>query len=478
MNRNLFIIVFFLACSLSDLSMKAQQMPAYVINRLDFNSPAYNDISPVMFKDGLVFCSDRRFSGVKDRTAYDGRRLYNIYFVERKDTSGHWGKPAEIKSERSTLFNNGPLCIAPDGKTIYFTSEIETGTPTKKKNFKNKSGIFVAQLSGLNISAVTPFKYNNPGYSIGNPAISKDGKQLFFASDMPGGQGGSDIYMCQNVNGEWGEPVNLGPLVNSDRVDNFPFIHPSGRLYFSSDRKGGPGGLDVYYTYIDNGEWMEPVLLPEPVNSPSDDFAFIAEETLQKGYFASNRRRSDDIYEFKYSIIRKTSCNPLEENIYCYEFIEENAIKYDTIPFRYEWKFGDGSKGVGPVVEHCYSGPGTYLVQLDVVNLITGETMVNEKSELLEVKDIEQPYISAPDTVLLGTPVKFSAGLTNLPGWNIAMYYWNFDDETVAVGKEVEKVYKTPGNYNIQLIVTTAPDSEGKIKDACVSRNIFIRERP
>lgn len=477
MRKRLIIILFCFACGFPHLYIKAQQLPPYVINRLNFNSSAYNDISPVVYRDGLIFCSDRRFSGIKDRTAFDGRRLYNIYFVERKDTSGNWDKPAELKSERSTLFNNGPLCIAPDGTTIFFTSEIETGAPTKKRNFKNNSGIFIAQLSGLNITSVSAFKYNNPLYNIGNPSISSDGKLLFFASDMPGGQGGSDIYVCENLNGEWSEPVNLGPVVNSDRVDNFPFIHPSGRLYFTSDRSGGMGGLDVYYTFKSNGGWMTPVLLPEPLNSPSDDFAFVAEQDLQKGYFTSNRRRSDDIYEFSYSVIRKESCNPLEENIYCYEFIEENAIKYDTMPFRYEWRFGDGAKGVGPVVEHCYEGPGTYMVQLDVVNLITQEVMVNQKSEILEVKDVEQPYISSPDTAAQGNPVKFSASLTNLPGWNITQYYWNFGDETIAVGKEVEKVYNSSGTYNVQLIVTTAPDAEGKVRDACVSRNIVIAGR-
>ncbi|NSW94858.1 MAG: PKD domain-containing protein, partial [Bacteroidales bacterium] len=126
---------------------------------------------------------------------------------------------------------------------------------------------------------------------------------------------------------------------------------------------------------------------------------------------------------------------------------------------------------------HCYSGPGTYLVQLDVVNLITQEVLVNQKSEVLEVKDVEQPYISAPDTTIPGEAVKFSAGLTNLPGWNIAQYYWNFGDETIAVGRDVEKVYTTPGTYNVQLIVTTAPDAEGKVRDACVSRNIVISGR-
>ena len=125
--------------------------------------------------------------------------------------------------------------------------------------------------------------------------------------------------------------------------------------------------------HLYNGSWEDPFLLPEPINSTSDDFAFVAEPNLQTGYFTSNRRKDDDIYEFTSTIIRKASCDTLAENNYCYRFIEENAVKYDTMPFRYEWKFGDGSNATGPVVEHCFSGPGTYIVQLDVVNLITKE---------------------------------------------------------------------------------------------------------
>jgi hypothetical protein len=121
-------------------------------------------------------------------------------------------------------------------------------------------------------------------------------------------------------------------------------MHPSGRLYFTSDRPGGFGKLDVYYTSLNNGSWEDPVLLPEPINSTSDDFAFVAEPDLQNGYFASNRRNEDDIYKFTSTIIRKASCDTLEENNYCYRFFEENAVKQDTVPFRYEWKFGDGNQ--------------------------------------------------------------------------------------------------------------------------------------
>lgn len=459
------------------LQTRAQQPSVYEVKRMSFNIDGFNNISPVIVKSGIIFCSDRRFSAFRDRTSYDGRRLYNIYLAVKKDTSG-FSKPIELTSDRSNKFNNGPLCLAPDGKTIYFTSEVETGKMAENKKFRNHSGIFIAELKGLELVSVHPFKYNDPQFDVGQPSISKDGKYIFFASDMPGGHGGSDLYYCESIKGEWSAPVNLGSMVNSSASENYPFMHPSGRLYFTSDRPGGFGKLDVYYTSLNNGSWEDPVLLPEPINSTSDDFAFVAEPDLQNGYFASNRRNDDDIYKFTSTIIRKASCDTLEENNYCYRFFEENAVKQDTMPFRYEWKFGDGNHAIGPLVEHCFNGPGTYTVQLDVVNLVTKEVTYNEKSETVVVTEIEQPYISAPDRIAADQKITLSADSTNLPGWKISRYYWNFGDETIAVGKEVPKSYLKPGTYNIQLIVSAEPDPGGKAKEACISKNIIVFPKP
>src|SRR5664280_2225997 len=357
--RILYIIIIFLVSAFSSLQICAQQPSIYEIKRMPFNINGFNNISPVIVRDGIIFCSDRRFSVFRDRTSFDGRRLYNIYMAVRKDTSG-FSKPIELTSERSNKFNNGPLCLAPDGTTVYFTSEVETGKMADNKKFKNHSGIFIAELKGLDLVSVRPFKYND----------------------------------------------------------------------------------------------------------------------LQKGYFSSNRGKEDDIYQFISTIIRKATCDTLEENNYCYRFFEENAMKHDTMPFRYEWRFGDGKKGTGKVVEHCFAGPGTFTVQLDVVNLITKEVTYNEKSETIVVTDIEQPYISAPDRISTNQNISMNADSTNLPDWKISRYYWNFGDETVAVGKEVPKSYLKPGTYNIQLIVTAEPEPGAKSREACISKNIIVFPKP
>jgi hypothetical protein len=477
--RFIHIILLVLTVPLFSLQISGQQPSVYSIKRMPFNLNGFNNISPVIIKDGIVFCSDRRFSGITDRTGFDGRRLYNIYIAEKKDTSD-FNKPRELKSDRSNKFNNGPLCFTPDGKTVYFTSEVETGKLAESRKFVNHSGIFIADLAsnGTDLVSIRPFKYNDSIYNVAQPSISRNGKYLFFASDMPGGQGGSDIYSCELVNGEWSSPVNLGPKVNSSASENYPYTHPSGKLYFTSNRPGGIGKLDVYYTFLTNGVWEDPVLLPEPINSPSDDFALVAEDNLQKGYFTSNRGYGDEIYEFKSNILRKASCDSIQENYYCYRFFEENAVKYDSMPFRYEWKFGDGDTASGAVVEHCFKEPGTYNVQLDVVNLLTKEVTYNEKSETVVVEEIQQAYISTPDRIGINQKITASADSTYLPGWNITQYYWNFGDETIGIGKNVEKSFTRPGIYNIQLMISAEPGQGNSVRETCVSKNIVVFRQP
>jgi hypothetical protein len=475
--RNLFSLAAFLAVFLAGTETRGQQPSVYKIERMSFNLSGFSEISPVIISDGLVFCSDKRFSIIRDRTAFDGRRLYNIYLADMQDSS-NWKKPREIRGERNALFNNGPFSIAPDGKTVYLTSEIETGPAAKKRHFKNHNGIFIGELTGTDLTNLHPFKYNSPDYDVGQPSLSSDGKYLFFASTMPGGEGGSDIFYCLFENGDWSAPVNLGPRVNSSGTENFPYYHSSGRLFFTSDRAGGIGQLDIYSTTLTNGKWDDPVLLPEPINSTADDFGLVAEADLQKGYFSSNRNKSDDIYRFESTIIRKATCDTLIENSYCYRFVEENMAKYDTVPFLYTWKFGDGQEANGVVVEHCYSNPGTYSVQLDVQNLITREVSLNEKTETLVVTKIEQAYITGPDSISAGRRISLDADETNLPGWRIGQYYWNFGDETIAVGNKVDKAFLKPGTYNIQLIVSTEPEPGTSGREACVSKNIVVFNKP
>lgn len=481
LKRYIYIILLFLPALLASSKLSAQKASIFDVSRMSFNKENFSEMSPVILKqgeiDGIIFCSDRRTSAFKDRTTNDGRRLYNMFYAQKEDSLS-WSSPSILKSSLSTRFNNSTLSIAPDKVTVYFTSDVEQGSTSRKKGTINHNGIFIAELSGTELQNIKPFKYNNPSYDLAHPSISRDGKYLFFASDMPGGQGKSDIWYCEMVKGEWSAPVNPGTKVNSPDRELYPYMHPSGKLYFSSDRPNGSGNLDIYSTSLYYGKWDDPVALSEPINSTADDFAFVADENLQTGYFATKRGGSDDVFRFTSTIIRKAVCDSIEENNYCYRFFEENAVKFDTLPFRYVWRFGDGTKAEGVMVEHCFNGPGVYVVQLDIENLITKEILHNEKNDTLKLEEIEQPYISSPDTINSGQQIKLSAGQTHLPGWNIARYYWNFGDETVDEGIEVGKIFSRQGNYAVQLIVTSEPGPDGIKKEGCVYKNINVKRQP
>lgn len=473
---SLYIGIVVLGLSLPQI-VYGQSKPNYEVERLPVSSDVFSDIAPVIVQDGIIFCSTRKSSIVKDYSTYDGDRLYDIYFAEL-DANGKFKSPRQFSKELNSVFNEGPLCFSADGKTLFFTRNIELGKSSHKRSKPNFTGIFIADKQGDLWVNIRPFEHNNPSYNIGHPSISSDGKMMFFASDKPGGKGGFDIYYCELIDNKWSLPVNAGDKINTAQNEGYPNMHPSGRLYFSSNRppnrKGDFGGQDIYFSVSYNGEWSDPILLGEPINSSYDDFAFSAYPDGQSGYFTSSRKRSDNIYKFASVIIRKESCSPLEINSFCYDFYEVNAVKFDTVPFQYEWDFGDGEKSLGAKAYHCFSGPGTYIVRLNVLDLVTNQIQYNEVTYELEITLIEQPYITAPDTCIVGEQVIFSSKETNLPGWNIGRYYWNYGDESADEGVEVPKVFLLPGTYDVQLIVSTEPDKEGVIKEGCVSKKIVV----
>lgn len=468
-------IVFVLLLTVIPYGLMGQKPSTYMVEELSVSDKFHSDISPVAYQDGILFCSNRRFSSVFDRKSFKNKRIYNLFFSSKSD-SVRWSNPKKVLNERSKKFNVGPLCISADGKTIYLTSEVEVGIVTANKTYKNHSGIFIGEYSNGQIRNLKPFKYNSDQYDVGHPSISVDGKYLYFASNMPGGYGGSDIWYSELVNGEWSKPINMGQTVNTSSTENYPFSSNSGRLYFSSDKNGGYGKLDVYYTSLVDGQWNTPVAMVEPINSSDDDFAFFIDRDGLSGYFSSDRNGLDNLYSFSSTIIRKESCNEMMENYYCYEFFEENAVKYDTIPFMFYWHFGDGDTASGNIVEHCFAGPGDYVITLDSKNLVTDSITYNDKVYYLTIADAEQAYITSADTVMVNQPLQLSAKETNLPGWDIDRYYWNFDDESVDVGEDVTKRWSQPGIYDIQLIVTSSPDEKNSARETCVGKRIVVIE--
>ena len=460
------------------LAGMAQEDPVKV-ERLPFNSRYDNDLAPVILENGLLFSTDRKTNIFVDYKTLEGERILNLYFAERKDST-NWSAAHLFSKNLSTVFHEGYASYHAESRTLYFTRNLSLDK--KNRSADNNVGIFYARKSGDRWVNARPFQHNDPDYHTAFPSISKDGKELYFASNRPDGYGQFDLYVSRLENGSWSEPENLGPRINSSRTEQFPFISEDGRLYFASTNNS-MGGLDIFYTSRFGNEWTLPVSLDPPINSRSDDFAYVFDGNGESGYFTSNRGGSDDIFSFSSQVppepgITFDNCSEQEENSYCYLFYETGVMDLDTLPYVYEWELGDGTKKRGLSVEHCYDSAGFYRVQLNVIDSLMDQIMYNEASYEFVAEPFEQVFISAPDTVFVGEPVSFdSAEETYLPDFEIEQYYWDFGDGAPLEDPVVEYTFTSPGTYQVNLKVIGTLGGGEEYSEFCNYKNIVVTER-
>jgi len=466
------IYLLFLSVLISGGCLVAQ--PYVQSHRMSFNTSS-KELAPAFYKNGLVFCSDRKKNVFPSYVDMNNNQFTNLYRVEQKKP-GKFDNPALLSEELTTYLFEGPSCFSKDGNTIYFTRTIDVTAGKKNKQREDTTfGIFSASLVKGKWSGITPFRHNKPDCHTGYPCLSENGTELYFCSDGNDGLGGYDIYVSKLENGHWGQPENLGSNVNTDKNEVFPFLHHSGRLYFASRGHHQRNDLEIYYTVNENGKWQKPVALESPYNSSGDDYGLILNAAMDTGYFVSDRAGTADIFSAWSSIPTFTDCSPQEENEYCYMFYEPNNNELDTTILAYEWDLGDGSKIRNVKAEHCYSKTGKYLVQLNVIDLLTNQVALNQASDSFLVEDVEQPYITASDTIAAGQELTLDAHKTFLKNYEVSGYYWDFGDGYRSSGEKVKHTFLYPGTYQLKLGVT------GKRTDAvmedpkrCSGRQIVV----
>jgi outer membrane protein OmpA-like peptidoglycan-associated protein/tetratricopeptide (TPR) repeat protein len=264
---------------------------------LDINDEKYSSFAPVLAGDNnLYFTSARNKArknyGVKEEPYLD---LYQATY----NANGTFSEPVPV-SDINTKWHDGPAAVTADGNTMYFASE----SFKEKKQFERDKAnnlklgqvfLYKATKENGKWANVQALPFNDKKWSTGNPAISKDGKTLYFASDREGSMGESDIWKVEVKDGNsYGEPVNLGPKVNTEGRDNFPYITDSNKLFFSSDGRKGFGALDVFM--IDLTKGTEAMNVGAPINTGKDDFAFTFNDAKKIGFFSSNRDGIDKLY--------------------------------------------------------------------------------------------------------------------------------------------------------------------------------------
>ncbi len=262
----------------------------YSVITLTINTE-YDEFAPALFGNNMIFTSNRPIKSPTKR--YDiqtNKSFFNLYKVEKTNSEATlFSKVLETK------YNDGPACFSNDNKTIYITRN--TNSDTKGINSLD---VFVSQqTNGKWSKKVKRLPIRKGNYTVAHPSLSADNKLLFFSSNMPGGFGGMDLYVCELKNGFISQPVNLGSQVNTNGNEIFPFLASNGFLYFSSDMHPGLGGYDLFFVKNINGHYSVPFNLGYPVNTTADDFSITLDQSNRFGFFASNRNDGlggDDIY--------------------------------------------------------------------------------------------------------------------------------------------------------------------------------------
>lgn len=275
----------------------------FEIKNLPINTPN-SEFGAVKYKDNLVFAGVKLKPGIFDKKfKWDGETYLNLVTVPLKNINAADSITHYFAKELKTGMHESNAIFTKDGKTIYFTRN-NSKNGKKKKDDKKISNlqIFKAELVGGKWANITSLPFNSPNYSVEHPALSADEKVLYFASDMPGSIGSFDIYSVNINKGAFDTPKNLGPEINTNKREQFPFASADNKLYFSSDGHLGYGSLDVFVSEINGNEYSKPINIGLPLNSNLDDFAFNIDSETKEGYFASNReggKGGDDIYQFK-----------------------------------------------------------------------------------------------------------------------------------------------------------------------------------
>lgn len=455
-------------------------MDRFTVRPVSVNTP-YSDFGTAwMGDDRVAFASARNTTvGVQRRAAWNDQPFLDL-FIARMDPGGDLVDAVALPGSVNTKLHEGPVSASANGDVLWFTRNgFFNGRAQKSTTGISRLAIYKAYNKGGNWGNVEQFLYNNNEISVAHPALSSDGKRLFFVSDMPGGYGGTDIYMCKELGGQWGEPENLGSTINSPQNEAFPFIGADGTLYFSSNGHPGLGGLDVFAaSYLGLDEFRAPMNVGAPVNGTKDDFAFIIDKNNRKGFFSSNRPGGvgdDDIYAFE-------MLAPLTQRFLCTGLVIDDENGSPLIDIEVQLLDAKGAVVARTVtdVRGEYSFPveknKEYVLKVEMKGRYPGEQHLST-DRIEEVQIVTRDIHMVPDA---GIWLRGTARNKGRPGFvegltvtvvNLSSFY----AETQTTGEsgdfgmrlqsneEFEVLLEKPGFYSMSMPVSTIGMKDGLI---------------
>ena len=374
------------------------------VNNLAINTQ-FADYGSYVHNNQLYFTSARDTGSLAKREhTWTGDAFTSLYSVASTATKDD--KVTRLKGKVKSPLNESTAVVTKDGNTMYFTRNNYINN-THKYDAKKNTNLKIYRAENVNgkWENVTELPFNMDGYNTAHPTLSEDETTMYFASDRPGGFGGSDLWQIAiHPLGSFGGPVNMGSAINTEARETFPFVTPTGELYFSSDGRIGLGGLDVYATKLDrNSNPGEIHNVGAPINSNADDFAYYIDHNTKEGFFSSNReggKGNDDIYSFYEAKPLQLECIQkllltvvdaktrdiisdadvtLYNNLYG-ELERSNRYQNGGYVFNNEFKCGEGYR--------LKAEKEGYITKEDVVSLPT-ESGVTEHTIVLERKKTE-----------------------------------------------------------------------------------------
>ncbi|EJG02458.1 OmpA family protein [Flavobacterium sp. F52] len=421
--------------------------PSFILENLDINS-AYSDFGPMFYKGDLVYSTTIDSSYYKtEKYGWNDQPFLNMQLGKISETQSNVTFKERFGKDITTKYHEACIAFSPDEKTIYFTRNNYNGKLKRDSKGINNLKIFSATASENSNGTVSwkdiqELPFNSDDYSVGHPSVSKDGKKLYFVSDMPGTIGSTDIFVVDILgNNQFSQPKNLGEKINTTGREMFLYITDQA-LYFSSDGFLGLGGLDVFESRINDGVFDAPANLGAPLNSNRDDFGYIVNESTNKGFVCSNRKTGkgdDDIYSFE------RSCNQAIGG-YVFDAISNNRIAGAMVTL----KNANGIK----VAETVSQLDGKYDFNNNV-NCNTSYTIeVSKENYNNNTKAIVTANSSGKTEALVGLDPALIVRENGLLKIKIGIIYFDLDKSDIRYDAEIElnKVVLLMYQYNTVVI--------------------------
>ncbi|PRX56921.1 OmpA family protein [Flagellimonas meridianipacifica] len=444
------------------LKVQSRQNPiwdnsAYVeLKNMAINSK-YSDFSPMFHGDGkVVYASamDSSFLTTR-RYRWNNQPFLDLYVARQNESQEDLVGAGKLSRKINTKYHEASVAFSPDQETIYFT---RNNYGKKKKLRRGKKGVNHLKIYSSNLidgewTKATELPFNSENYSNGHPAISPDGKKMYFVSDRPGGFGLTDIYVVDILeNGKFSEPKNLGKSVNTPYKEMFPYITGKS-LYFSSDRTMGTGGLDIYKSDYSGELFNVAINMGKPINSNRDDFSYIIDEETQKGYFASNRKGGkgdDDIYSFK-NLMNLNAIAGVVDNL------ENKKLLADVVVALFN---EEGEKLMETTTDSLGNFMFEELLPSKTYNLVSLKEGFVEEKTLVSTKDNERIFLEQSITPIKELVVRENEVLKV----NTENIYFDFDKFNIKAqaAEELDKLVDLMKSYPEMVIrIESHTDSRG-----------------